>query len=354
MIPRIRLCFISSIADDQVAGFTIDVVARIIRNTALNPALTLPLFLLAHYTRKGRQLSVNHEIALQRLKYLLYIGIARLVNAFLSRGVQNNWTSSKYDWNREVAVVTGGSDGLGKNIALLLAEKGVKVASLDIQPPTYEPRLNIQHHTCDITSPSSVQEVATSIRSTLGNPTLLINNAGIGTGLPILDSTDEINRRVFDVNVLSHFRLVREFLPAMITANHGTVVTIASVAACVSAPSLVDYSSSKSAALSFHEGLAAELKTLYEAPKVKLTDKFVVPMLRVETVAEKVVEKIMSGNSGVIVIPEAANWVAWSARALPMWWQVFLRTESGRPIKGLRGLKEVKEAMKSGVNLKSE
>lgn len=180
--------------------------------------------------------------------------------------------------------------------------------------------LNIQHHTCDITSPSSVQEVATSIRSTLGNPTLLINNAGIGTGLPILDSTDEINRRVFDVNVLSHFRLVREFLPAMITANHGTVVTIASVAACVSAPSLVDYSSSKSAALSFHEGLAAELKTLYEAPKVrticvcpswietnmakqvKLTDKFVVPMLRVETVAEKVVEKITSGNSGVVVV----------------------------------------------------
>lgn len=213
----------------------------------------------------------------------------------------------------------------------------------------------------------------------------------------------------------------------MITANHGTVVTIASVAACVSAPSLVDYSSSKSAALSFHEGLAAELKTLYEAPKVrticvcpswietnmakqvKLTDKFVVPMLKVETVAEKVVEKITSGNSGVVVvscnfllsvilfgwstdypamesrgadhgfvlsdfrrslclchiypisnaqvalqIPEAANWVAWSARALPMWWQVFLRTESGKPVKGLRSLKEVKEAMEAGVNLKSE
>lgn len=133
--------FNSSIADHQVTGFTIDVVARIIRNTVLNPALTLPLFLLAHYTGKGRQLSVNHKIALQRLKYLLYIGIARLFNAFLSRGVQNNWTSSKYDWNREVAVVTGGSDGIGKNIALLLAEKGVKVASLDIQPPTYEPRM---------------------------------------------------------------------------------------------------------------------------------------------------------------------------------------------------------------------
>lgn len=106
----------------------------------------------------------------------------------------------------------------------------------------------------------------------------------------------------------------------MISANHGTVVTIASIAACVPASSLVDYSCSKSAALAFHEGLAAELKTLYEAPKVrtvcvcpswietnmarkvKISDKFVLPMLKVETLAEKVVEKILSGNSGVVVV----------------------------------------------------
>ena len=46
----------------------------------------------------------------------------------------------KHVWDKEVAVVTGGSDGIGKNIALLLAEKGVKVVSLDIRPPTYESR----------------------------------------------------------------------------------------------------------------------------------------------------------------------------------------------------------------------
>lgn len=53
-------------------------------------------------------------------------------------------------------------------------------------------------------------------------------------------------------------------------------------------------------------------------------------------------------------VPEAANWVGWSARALPMWWQVFLRTESGKPVKGLTSLNEVKEAMKAGVNSESE
>ena len=106
----------------------------------------------------------------------------------------------------------------------------------------------------------------------------------------------------------------------MVTANHGTIVTVASITACVSSASIVDYSSSKSAALAFHEGLAAELKTLYKAPKirtvcvcpswietnmttlVKIKDKFVMPMLKVETLAEKVVQQIVSGDSGVIVV----------------------------------------------------
>lgn len=87
---------------------------------------------------------MNHETAVRRVKFLLYVGIVRLVNRFLSRGAQNNWTSAEYVWNKEIAVITGGSDGIGKNIALLLAEQGVKVASLDIRPPTYEPGKSIR------------------------------------------------------------------------------------------------------------------------------------------------------------------------------------------------------------------
>lgn len=132
--PRPR----SHVFANHVVGFTADVLARIIQNTAFNPALTLPLLLFAHYTGKGRELSTGHETALKRLKLLLYIGIARLVNGFLSRRAQNNWTSSKYNWGKEIAVVTGGSDGIGKEISLLLAKKGVTVAILDIQPLAFE------------------------------------------------------------------------------------------------------------------------------------------------------------------------------------------------------------------------
>ena len=131
----------------------------------------------------------------------------------------------------------------------------------------FSPLGSIRHYQCDITS--DCREVAASIRSTFGNPTILINNAGIATGLSILSSTDESVQRTFDVNTFSHFRFVREFVPAMVSANHGTIVTIASIAACVSTSKIVDYSCSKSAALAFHEGLAAELKVTYKAPKVR-------------------------------------------------------------------------------------
>jgi len=58
----------------------------------------------------------------------------------------------------------------------------------------------------------------------------------------------------FNVNTLSHYFLAQEFLPSMVRANHGMVVTVASAAAYITAPRMVDYSASKAAALAFHEG----------------------------------------------------------------------------------------------------
>ena len=236
---------------------------------------------------------------------------------------------------------------------------------LDLSPSQLLSGPNIHHFTCDITSPEAVAEVAASVRTTLGNPTILINNAGIASGQPIINTTDASVERTFAVNILAHFRLVREFLPSMVTTNHGTVVTTASCAALLSTPAIVDYSCTKSAALAFHEGLAAELSTMYKAPKVRticvcpawvqtnmtktieVRDKFVFPMLEVETVAEKVVEKILSGSSGVLVLPETANWLLWPLRMMPMWWQVALRKSTGGSIKHVETPKDVTDVVKN-------
>ncbi|KAL9014659.1 MAG: hypothetical protein Q9173_000692 [Seirophora scorigena] len=324
-------------------GLTADVLLRLFQNTLLNPSITLPIYLLSLYTQSGQELVLGHGIALNRLKLLIYAGIVRWINNFLSNSAVNNWNHSKYDWDKEIVVITGGSDGIGKSVALLLAERGVRVAILDIQPLTFDPPPNVSFFKCDVTSPEEIASCASSVRSEVGSPTILVNNAGIGMRQAVLNTTEESVNKIFQVNILSHFRLIREFLPAMVTANHGTVITIASIASAVPGAQVVPYSCTKSAAVALHEGLAVELKTQYNAPKVRTicvcpgwtrtrlaagvinTLTFLFPWQHPDTVAEEIYKKIVSGGSGMVFMPQVAWHLGWILRSLPMWWQTLVR-----------------------------
>jgi short-subunit dehydrogenase len=157
------------------------------------------------------------------------------------------------------------------------------------------------------------------------------------------------------VNTLSHYFLAKEFIPHMASTDHGIVVTIASLAAYVTAPNMVDYAASKAAALVFHEGLAAELVTRYHAPKVRTvvvtpgytrtplfqgflaSNSFMTPALHPQTVAEAVVKKILAGESGHVVLPGSANLVVTNFRGLPYWFQVNARKKSEKMMKRWEG-----------------
>lgn len=117
---------------------TSDTIARLLKLTAFNPALTLPLILLARYTTQGEILARENATIFKHLKTLLTLGVISSVNSWLNDAVTNNWSNDSYVWSREVVVVTGGSDGIGKLVVHLLAEKGIKVAVLDVQELTYE------------------------------------------------------------------------------------------------------------------------------------------------------------------------------------------------------------------------
>ena len=130
---------------------------------------------------------------------------------------------------------------------------------------------NIHFFKADVTSSSQIASVASEIRKAHGDPTVLINNAGVANPFTILDSSEEGFRKVFEVNTIAHFVMAREFLPTMIKKNHGHVVTIASMASFVVIPQSVDYACTKASALAFHEGLSVELRVRYNAPNVRTT-----------------------------------------------------------------------------------
>ncbi|KAL1844288.1 hypothetical protein VTJ49DRAFT_2345 [Mycothermus thermophilus] len=341
-------------------GFKGDTALRILQNTVLNPKVLLPILLLARFTKKGQDWAVLHPLAHSRLRKLLVFGVARWVSDYLSRRVLNNWVSDSYDWSREIVLITGGAGGIGGEMVKLFAEKGVKVVVLDIQPLTYEAGPNVHYFKCDITSPKTLSQVAREIRLAVGEPTVLINNAGVVVGRSVLDLSERDVRFTFDVNTLAHYWTVKEFLPAMVKANHGMIVTVASMAAWVAVPNMVDYAASKAAAHAFHEGLAAELKTRYNAPKVRTVlvnqgytttplfegyhndSPFLMPALHPETVAEAVVRQVLKGESGHLVLPAFGNTMSWLA-GMPHWYQSRLRSKNVTIMERFRGRKVVKD-----------
>lgn len=106
-----------------------------------------------------------------------------------------------------------------------------------------------------MTDPDAVFRAASAIKQNLGAPSILINNAGILGAHTILATKHEFLRNLFGVNVLSNWTTAQAFLPDMIARNKGHVVTVASTASYLGVAGMADYTASKAAVLSFHEGM---------------------------------------------------------------------------------------------------
>ncbi|OAP56264.1 hypothetical protein AYL99_09443 [Fonsecaea erecta] len=324
----------------------------ILKATALEPLVTGPLLFslprlppsLLEQLPPSIYSVIRSPRTASALTFLLILGILRKTNRFLARRAVDNWTrSNRWDASKELVVVTGGASGIGEKVAASLATKGVKVIILDVNTPKTPLPPNVAFFQVNITSSDAVREVANEIRKAHGHPTVLVNNAGVGDTGTILDLSEATVRRTFDVNTISHFVLVKEFLPEMVRNNHGHVVTVASMASFVTAGSMVNYACSKASALAFHEGLGQELKYCYNAPKVRTSivhpswvatpmtqllqdvdEGFRRTALRVETVADAIVKQIVSGSSGQIILPPHLSNAA-LLRALPFWIQGAVR-----------------------------
>jgi short-subunit dehydrogenase len=320
------------------------------------------LDLLQEYTQTAlshvpepAQAYLRNPLTQKALGVLLALGLIRSLNKSLSQWTLNNWTSSpRWNASRELILLTGGCSGIGKQVMEDFSKIGVRVIILDITEPNFTLPANVSFYKADITSSANIAQVAKTIRAKHGDPTVLVNNAGVGYDGTILEEPESKIRQTFEVNTISHFLMVKEFLPAMIKANHGHVVTIASMASFVALGEMADYCCSKASALAFHESLRQELKSWYNAPGVRtsvvhpmwvrtpmikmLTDHeshFRQPIMTVEFVANAIVKQILSQNSGQVILPEYQS-AASLVRAMPTWMQEGVRSIASGSLRRLR------------------
>ncbi|KAG9963546.1 NAD(P)-binding protein, partial [Aureobasidium melanogenum] len=292
----------------------------------------------------------NIERLITALKWLFAFGLIKNVNEALNQFARNNFSlhSSKadWDWNNEIAIVTGSSSGFGALFSKDLSDKGIHVVAIDVNPlPKHlENNPKITFFKCDVTDVEAVNAVAEEIKAKVGHPSILINNAGIGGQRTILSTTPAQLQKLMGVNIMSHFYLVQAFLPDMLAKKKGHVVSIASMASFFTTPGITDYSCSKAAVLAFNEGLSTELRTIHRCPEIKTSivhpffadtpiiakskaelEKAGMKILDPQDVSDAVVDQILNARSGQILLSNGFGPIMRAFRGLPWWFQESLK-----------------------------
>ncbi len=137
-----------------------------------------------------------------------------------------------------VALVTGGSRGIGRAIALRLASLGAEVAVCGRDRAALQATEEMLRAAgarafslvADVTRALDVERLADQTQSALGGVSILVNNAGIGLFGPVHERTEEDWDRVLDTNLKGAFLVSRALVPAMIRRKNGQIINIASLA----------------------------------------------------------------------------------------------------------------------------
>ncbi|TWU74608.1 hypothetical protein ED733_001224 [Metarhizium rileyi] len=327
-------------------GFTLDVVAGTIRNWILTPTTTLPLALGLTweplFSRLVQQTSPDRAATLRsRLYWLAAASLAIALNDQLNKQTANNWVvDSRWKWDDEIVVVTGGSSGIGASICrrLIARNPRTRIIIIDYVPLSWTPPpgARLYYYECDLSDAYAIKIVCDRVKAEVGHPTVLFNNAGLARGTTVMEGSSNDVQLTIKTNLIAPFLLAKEFLPEMVRRDHGHILNTGSMSSVVSAPSIVDYSASKSGLTALHEGLQLELNSLHKAPRVRLTlgifgfirtplftgstneSNFVTPLLNVETVSEKLVDAVYSGYGGTIYAPGVHRYIT-ALKGGPEW-----------------------------------
>ena len=160
----------------------------------------------------------------------------------------------KFDLSGKKAVITGGSNGIGKAIANTLKNQGAEVFILDLNENQSHKKAGIQTIITDITQWSQINSSLTSIPNTVD---ILINNAGIGF-VGNIEQTEEADfDRLYQVNVKGVFNCVKAILPRM-KKKGGVIINMASIVSHVAVKERLGYTMTKGAVFAMTNAIAKD------------------------------------------------------------------------------------------------
>ncbi|MDP7280939.1 MAG: SDR family NAD(P)-dependent oxidoreductase [Candidatus Poribacteria bacterium] len=172
------------------------------------------------------------------------------------------------DLKEKVAIVTGAGQGIGRSIALRLAECGANVVLLDIRQDTIDEvaeeirskGVEVLSLQIDVTRSERLRHMARLVMAEFGQIDILVNNAGItGRTVPMVELNEQDWDQVMNLNLKGVFLCCQAVLGYMIERRYGKIVNVASIAGKEGNPTLVPYSVSKAGVICLTKALAKEV-----------------------------------------------------------------------------------------------
>ena len=218
-------------------------------------------------------------------------------------------SNSKDTYKGKLALITGGSSGIGMALAQLLARQGANVWLLARRQQPLEsalqglPCYNGQRHgmlSVDVSNWEQVQDAMQGFQNEVGVPDLLINSAGITHPGYVQEIPVEVFHQMIQVDYLGIVHMVKAVLPGMLARGSGHIVNISSGAGYVGLFGYTAYGAAKYAVRGFTDVLRAEVKPLGVQVSIVFPPDTDTPQLAYENEFKPFETRVITGNGGML------------------------------------------------------